>query len=53
MYQEFQVRVLPKHATQTEELYNIAAKQAGVSKSRIQRVDIVKRSIDARHAPVC
>ena len=52
MYQEFQVRVLPKHATQTEELYNIAAKQAGVSKSRIQRVDIVKRSIDARHAPV-
>lgn len=52
MYQEYQTRLLPKQLAEETELCSVAAKLTGVAKNRIARVDIVKRSIDARHAPV-
>lgn len=52
MYQEFQTRVAPAVLFNQEELHKIGAKLAGVNSSRVVRVDVVKRAIDARHSPV-
>ena len=52
MYTEIQIRIKPEQAGVEETLRQIAARVAGVGAERIFRVDIVRKSIDARQKEV-
>ena len=52
MYTEIQIRIKPEQAGVEETLRQIAARVAGVGAERICRVDIVRKSIDARQKEV-
>ena len=52
MYTEIQIRIKPEQAGVEETLRQIAARVAGVGTERICRVDIVRKSIDARQKEV-
>ncbi len=52
MYVEHQTKLLPKLLSESNELKRVASKLCGVAHNRIVQVDVVKRSIDARHTPV-
>ena len=52
MYTEIQIRIKPEQAGVKETLRQIAARVAGVGAERICRVDIVRKSIDARQKEV-
>lgn len=52
MYKEIQCRVRPQDAGREEMLKQIVARMAGVGLKRVIKVDIVKRSIDARQREV-
>lgn len=52
MYKEIQIRVMPEEAGNTELLKRYAAKVAGVEPSRVCRVEVLKRAIDARQRKV-
>lgn len=52
MYREIQVRVRPREAAEVEGLKGIAARKLKVVASRVCRVDVVRRSIDARRREV-
>ncbi len=52
MYKEIQVRIKPEEAAQEEELKRIAARALAIVPGRICRVDMVRRSIDARQRTV-
>ncbi|MDL2251318.1 FAD-binding protein [Odoribacter sp. OttesenSCG-928-J03] len=52
MYTEIQLRILPDEAIDEEMVKSTAARQLGVNKTRIKHIDIIKRSVDARHKPV-
>ena len=52
MYTEIQIRIKPEQAGVEGTLRQIAARVAGVGAERICRVDIVRKSIDARQKEV-
>ena len=52
MYTEIQIRIKPEQAGVEETLRQIAARAAGVGVERLCRVDIVRKSIDARQKEV-
>lgn len=52
MLKELTLRVAPETAYETEKLAQRVAKELHVDRSRVKRVDIMKRSIDARQRQV-
>lgn len=52
MYQEIQIRVKPEEAGQEEMLKKAVARMSGFAAERICRLDVVRRSIDARQREV-
>lgn len=52
MYQEIQIRVKPREAGEESTLRDLAARKMGLNPRRIQRIDTVRRSIDARQKEV-
>lgn len=52
MYQEIQTRVKPEEAGQVEILKKVIARMSGFAAERICRLDIIRRSIDARQREV-
>lgn len=52
MYKEIQIKIRPEEAGNVETLKRYAAEAVGVESQRICRVDILKRSIDARQRTV-
>lgn len=52
MYREIQIRVKPEVAGREESLKKWVARDAGVAPERIKRMDVVRRSIDARRQEV-
>ena len=52
MYREVQVRVLPRVAGNERELHKVAAVALKIELCRVCRVDVVRRSIDARRREV-
>lgn len=52
MYKEIQIRIKPEEASVENVLKQYVAKDSGISPERIMRMDIVRRSIDARQREV-
>ena len=52
MYKEIQIRIRPEAAGEENTLKRLAARQEGIQWERIVRVDVVRRSIDARQREV-
>lgn len=52
MYKEIQIRIKPEAAGEENTLKRLAARQEGIQWERIVRVDVVRRSIDARQREV-
>lgn len=52
MYKEIQIRIRPEAAGEENILKRLAARQEGIQWERIVRVDVVRRSIDARQREV-
>jgi hypothetical protein len=52
MQKELQLRILPEIAGQPDELRNYVAYKAGIQKSEIRHIEILRRSIDARQKQV-
>ena len=49
MIKEIQLQVLPEQAKKTEVLKELISKKLNIELSEINHIEIVKRSIDARH----
>lgn len=52
MYKEIQIRIKPEVAGEEESLKKCVARNAGVALERMKRLDVVRRSIDARQREV-
>ena len=52
MYKEIQIRLCPQDAGDEQKLAHCAAREMKVAADRICQVDVVRRSIDARHREV-
>lgn len=52
MYQEIQIRVTPREAGEEAALHESVVRKTGLESGRIKRIDVVRRSIDARQRTV-
>lgn len=52
MYKEIQIRIKPEEAGQEETLKKMIARRAGIAPARLKRIEVLRRSVDARQREV-